>query len=179
MIQLGHLKKTFPQESPFIILTLSPTDKGFPQLEAFELTDQFVDLHKRRYFLVDNESEEHIMTKEVVYCNSKEFRRLELQFFYLPLRLTQKEKLSKIRTEFPVENRLSVSDQRKIEVAKAILFQKNPKITWDQRLSDFHLLLFLVNFLSTEEIVQMAVSISANLPILDGSIELLRSYLQS
>lgn len=145
-------------------MTIALTNKSFPLCEVVELTDQFFDLHRKRYFLPDKDSDEHILTKEPVLCGAKEFSRLELQFFYLPLPLAQlPANLVRFQTLFPVENRSESPQQAKFVLT---LLEKNKALPSYQRYADFHLLVFLANFLGLEvtSMIATAVSLKEDLP---------------
>ena len=66
------------------VLTIIAVRDGTPFVEGFELTDQFYDLYKRRYFLPPKD-DFFLQVKEPLWIEAKEEMEAEVEFFIAPV----------------------------------------------------------------------------------------------
>eukprot|EP01103_Thecamoeba_quadrilineata_P002083 TRINITY_DN1199_c0_g1_i2.p1 TRINITY_DN1199_c0_g1~~TRINITY_DN1199_c0_g1_i2.p1 ORF type:complete len:290 (+),score=46.90 TRINITY_DN1199_c0_g1_i2:418-1287(+) len=134
MLMAADLKKK--AESPdFAIVVVSSNETGDSQFEAYQLSDQYLELERDLYFLPSKDPKV-TNTKEDVYIAAKETRAVDNEFFLVPLPIKDHKGL--LQVSFPVENRNEPQTQAHL---KTIMKQPKPKFL--QKMSDFHLLLYL------------------------------------
>jgi len=118
------------------VILFSGIRDGTPFVEGFELTDQFWDLYKRRYFLQPKD-DFFLQVKEPLWIEAKEEMEAEVEFFIAPVPL--KDFRNEFNCEFPVENR---QVKQTSDFVRAIIAQQ-PGARLADLMKDLHLLLFL------------------------------------
>jgi nuclear protein localization protein 4 homolog len=129
----------------FVILLVSVTESGETAFEAYQLSDQTVEIYDRSIFVPANEQKPNagrVATKEDVYIEGKETRKVHTEFFLINIPIKSQTE-GMLRVRFPVENR-DLQPQGPRDVKCAV--QTSETISYGKRLADFHLLLFLSSF---------------------------------
>jgi len=139
-------------EAEDFIILFSGIRDGTPFVEGFELTDQFYDLYKRRYFLPPKD-DFFLQVKEPLWIEAKEEMEAEVEFFIAPVPL--KEYRNDFRCEFPVENR---QVKQSPEFLRTLIAQQ-PGARLVDLINDFHLLIFLGSFLGETDLAALCSEI--------------------
>ncbi|KAG0591364.1 hypothetical protein M758_1G166700 [Ceratodon purpureus] len=133
--------------------------------EAFQLSDQCVKLFKDGWFLEnvpDLDPKLTRMKKEVIVLQKDTFT-VDNDFFLVPVKIFDHE--GSLTTSFPVENR---EPPATLQALKAHLERHKTK-PYVKRISDFHLLLLLSNFLDINtDVPQLTEAIRTEGPVPDG-----------
>jgi len=161
-------EKDNDQEPPFVILTVGARDEGANEVEAFELSEQFYDLHRRRYFL-PSDDDFMVKMKEPIWLQTKEAKEMPVDYFIVTAPLKGGE--GRYRSEFPVENRRQPQENQYLKM----VLNKHKDKTMAEALADFHLLLFLVPSLGLQEVVLMAECIRQGTEVPEGAKLLVQS----
>mmetsp|Transcript_72760 Transcript_72760/g.109739 ORF Transcript_72760/g.109739 Transcript_72760/m.109739 type:complete len:410 (-) Transcript_72760:48-1277(-) len=135
----------------FVILFSGIRD-NIPFVEGYELTDQFYDLYRRRYFLRPKD-DFFLQVKEPLWIQAKEEMEAEVEFFIAPVPL--KEYRNTLRCEFPVENR---QVKQSAEFVRTLISHQ-PGANLADLLSDFHLLLFLAPFFGEADLAALCAEV--------------------
>eukprot|EP01102_Stenamoeba_stenopodia_P021774 TRINITY_DN8870_c0_g1_i1.p1 TRINITY_DN8870_c0_g1~~TRINITY_DN8870_c0_g1_i1.p1 ORF type:complete len:428 (+),score=105.28 TRINITY_DN8870_c0_g1_i1:111-1394(+) len=144
------LKKT--QAKNFVAVTVSLGEEGATQFEAFQISDQFIELYDDEHFLPPEEPK-FVKFKEPVFVGPKETTNVESDFFLTPISI--KDHAGELTKGFPVENRQLPQDQAAL---KRFLSERKNK-AYVERIADFHLLYFLTQFLGITEVQPLAEAV--------------------
>ena len=153
--------------------------------EAFQASKQAVEIYKRGWFAeaeayegVDEIREEDgegadisevldvgntRMTNDVILAG-KDTRDVDNDFFLVPVKILNHE--GPLRSTFPAENRMipqTVNDLR-----EHLQDGKSKGLPYVQRLSDFHLLLFLAKHMDSGDMALLAEAVRQQTPVQDG-----------
>lgn len=161
-------EKEDDEEPPFVILTVGARDEGSNEVEAFELSRQFYDLHRRRYFL-PSDDDFMVKMKEPIWLQTREAKEMPVDYFIVTAPLKGGE--GRYRCEFPVENRRQLQENQYV----AMVLNKYKGKSMAEALADFHLLLFLVPSLGLQEVCLMAECVRDGEEIPEGSKLLVQS----
>jgi len=126
------------QDQRFLIITVSPNSTDSSQVEAFQLSDQCLQLEKENQFsqpVEENTCE--VITSVIV--EEQETMQIPNQFLVVAVAIGNYS--GKMRTRFPIENRPT---QTTLEDLKTHLHTAQNLL---DALNDFHALLFLSNYL--------------------------------
>jgi nuclear protein localization protein 4 homolog len=145
----------------FVVLLVSATESGETSFEAYQLSDQTVEMYDRSIFAAADEQKPNsgrVATKEDVYIEGKETRKVHTEFFLLNIPIKSQDE-GILRVTFPVENR-DLQPQVPSDVKAAV--QASDAVTYGKRLADFHLLLFLSAFFDmTTDMPGLAAGVAA------------------
>eukprot|EP00741_Cyanophora_paradoxa_P012659 tig00020614_g12230.t1 len=128
----------------FVTLVCFETKEKAYSFEAFQLSDQCIDLYKHNYLVASHDDPKVVLTREPVIVERADAMQVDTSFFLVTLPI--RDHRSHLSTEFPIENRrhpLAKSDLK-------IHLINNSRKPYVERISDFHLLLFLSRHLSLE-----------------------------
>lgn len=151
MQAVEQLKKT--QTKHFIAVTVSLGEGGATQFEAYQISDQFIELWDDEHFLPP-EDPKFVKFKEPIFVGSKETTSVESDFFQTPISI--KDHSDEALTKgFPIENRQISQDPAALK--KFLLERKNK--AYVERIADFHLLYFLSQFLGITEVQPLAEAV--------------------
>lgn len=149
------------------IVKLEVNEEGGPAVhfEAFQLSDQCVKLFKDGWFVEnvpDLDPKLTRMKKEVILLQKDTFD-VDNDFFLVPVKIFDHE--GSLTTTFPVENR---EPPATLQALKGHLERHKSK-PYVKRISDFHLLLLLSNFLDINtDVPQLTEAIRTEGPVPDG-----------
>jgi len=133
--------------------------------EAFQLSDQCVKLFKDDWFVEnvpDLDPKLTRMKKDVVILG-KDTYDVDNDFFLVPVKIFDHE--GPLTTTFPVENRQPPAS---LQALKGYL-ERNKNKPYVKRISDFHLLLLLSNYLDINtDVPQLTEAIHTQGPVPDG-----------
>eukprot|EP00180_Rhodochaete_pulchella_P004083 Plantae.Rhodophyta-Rhodochaete_pulchella.ctg7525.p1 GENE.Plantae.Rhodophyta-Rhodochaete_pulchella.ctg7525~~Plantae.Rhodophyta-Rhodochaete_pulchella.ctg7525.p1 ORF type:complete len:324 (-),score=68.50 Plantae.Rhodophyta-Rhodochaete_pulchella.ctg7525:315-1238(-) len=131
--------------STMVILVVSLAEDNQTLFEAYQLSDQCIDMYKADVFLPAESQKPNsgrIKTKAEVYVEGKEVTSVHTEFFLMNIPIRDHD--SWLRGSFPVENR-EIRPQQPGDVKSTLA--KASSMPFYRRISDFHLLLFLSNTL--------------------------------
>ncbi|EFJ04855.1 hypothetical protein SELMODRAFT_187743 [Selaginella moellendorffii] len=138
---------------------------GDVQFESFQLSDQCIKLWKEGWFVQDAEDVNpklSRMNKEVVILG-KDTRDVDNVLFLVPVKILDHQ--GPLSCNFPIENRLTLPS---FESLRSHL-DSNKSRPYVQRISDFHLLLFLSKSLDIDtDIPRLTEAISTQGSVPDG-----------
>jgi nuclear protein localization protein 4 homolog len=129
----------------FVILLVSMTESGETAFEAYQLSDQAVEMYQNNIFAPEEDQKPNggrVLMKEKVFVEGKETEKVHTEFFLLNIPIKSMD--GGLRISFPVENR-DLQPQSTADVKRAV--DASSGLAYGKRLADFHLLLFLSSFL--------------------------------
>lgn len=144
--QMAAMQDEIGETCVTAVVTLVPSeDGGDVHFEAFQVSKQCVKLYKDGWFQCQAEPEGVTKlrdpaepgNKAPVIVAGKDVGEVDNDYFLVPVKILDHE--GPLRTEFPVENRLL--PQGKAEMRGYLT--KYKRLSYVERLSDFHLLLYL------------------------------------
>jgi len=143
---------------PFLSVVVSLNEEKQTQIEAYALSDQYMDMYKHKHFLPASAQKDptHSLLKEDVFLNTKAIRAVDNHFFLVSVGI--KDHKGDLTTKFPVENRqkpATIQDLKAIVQPKATPLPPHQQNFID-RVSDFHLLLFLHKHFGIVEVQPLA-----------------------
>jgi len=127
----------------FVTVVVSPNEKMQAKFEAFQVSKQCVELYKKGLLEVDPDNKKVLKTKVPVESERKLVQEVDILLFIVnvPIQNTQ----SIFQVGFPQRNRPHLVQS--MEKLKEMLMRR-ASIPFVQRVTDFHLLLFLTDYLS-------------------------------
>ncbi|KAL0478690.1 nuclear protein localization protein [Acrasis kona] len=129
----------------FVTITVFPNEEGQLEFQAFQVSKQCVEMYEKGLLRVDPDNAEVMKTTKPVQVERKETQ--EIDSLLLICNVAIKNYTSKLQVGFPIRNRPSSDHvQNMTKLKQVLLARKNQKFV--QRVSDFHMLLFLTEFLS-------------------------------
>merc|ERR1711988_2072421 len=143
------------EKQDFVVAIMSLDESGQTICEAFELTDQFVELESRRYLLPPEKPNE-MRFKEDVMVGNKETKVVENDWFFKPVPII--DHAGKWTTGFPVENREQQPQQRE-DLAEHL--RANSSKPFIEQISDPHLIVYLYGQLGLQEVAPLAMAIAS------------------
>jgi len=132
-----------------VILVVSLAEGNQTLFEAYQLSDQCVEMYKAGVFLPAEQQKANsgrIKTKDEVYVEGKEVTAVHTEFFLMNVPIRDHD--SWLRQSFPVENR-DFHPQSPSDVGESL--RQASSMPFYRRVSDFHLLLFLTHTLDTKK----------------------------
>jgi len=149
-------------------------ENGEPNIEAFEMTGQFLQLVHTKLF-VSSENPSISKTTREIYVDRQYSHSIDNDYFILPIGISPFE--SFLHTSFPVENRKKKAtlQEHVRRTLEKFLQQGFPLLLL---LSDFHLLLFLTNFLDLPTICEITSIVKERITIPEGYSLLITSLIQ-
>lgn len=148
------VSRLYKDVEPLVSLIISPDETGNVQCEAFELSEQYLELsRKREVFLPGEEQSDPKLhkAKTEIWFGNKECKEIDNDAFLIPLPI--KDHQSILNTEFPIENR---PQQGTVEFEFVRQYwRKKHSTNFVSRLADFHLLLWLLNHLDHDIMSQI------------------------
>ncbi|KAJ7513454.1 hypothetical protein O6H91_23G000300 [Diphasiastrum complanatum] len=133
--------------------------------EAFQLSDQCVKLWKEGWFVAeykDLDPKLSRMKKDVVILG-KDTRDVDNDLFLVPVKILDHQ--GPLTCAFPIENRVSQPNLQSLKVH----LERTKSLPYVKRISDFHLLLFLSNYLDANtDIPQLAEAVQIQGTVADG-----------
>lgn len=145
-------KKAGAKNSEWANVVVSVNEGGEIQFEAYQLSDQFVELFNDEHFL-PSEDIKTLKFKEPVFVNSKEVSVVETDYFIVPLAI--KDHQGNLTKGFPIENRQFPPSQADLRQH----LQDRKSKPFVEKISDFHLLFFLTQFLGITEVAPLAEAV--------------------
>lgn len=129
----------------FVTVTVFPNEEGQLEFQAFQVSKQCVELFEKGLLKVDEENPAILRTTKPVQVERKETQEVDCLLLICNVAITNYT--SMFQVGFPIRNRPSSDHVQTMNKLKQVLLQrKNQKFV--QRISDFHLLLFLTDYLS-------------------------------
>jgi nuclear protein localization family protein 4 len=161
-----HAEAEFEQWATAVVKLEVNEDEGAAvHFEAFQLSDQCVKLFKDGWFVEnvpDLDPKVTRMKKEVIVLQKDTFD-VDNDFFLVPVKIFDHE--GSLTTSFPIENR---EPPATLQALKSHLERHKTK-PYVKRISDFHLLLLLSNFLDINtDVPQLTEAIRTEGPVPDG-----------
>ncbi len=136
--------------------------------EAFQCSEQCVKMYGDGFFVgpagEDKQGAVKLRDKAEVYLLRKEVQEIDVEFFLVPTAILDHE--GPLKASFPIENRFIGQTEADLRAA----LQKNQSRPYVERLSDFHLLLFLANCgtLDISDIALLAAAVRTRGNVQDG-----------
>ncbi|CAN8065774.1 unnamed protein product [Agarophyton chilense] len=130
------------QKKAFVVLVVTTAETGETLFEAYQISDLAMQMYVDDIFEdQDNQKPNsgRVVCKEDVLVEGKDARKVHTEFFLLNIPIKSCD--SWLRTAFAVENR-EIAPQGPSDLKKILA---NEELSYTQRLSDFHALLFLSN----------------------------------
>eukprot|EP00761_Pharyngomonas_kirbyi_P013724 gb/GECH01013753.1/.p1 GENE.gb/GECH01013753.1/~~gb/GECH01013753.1/.p1 ORF type:complete len:435 (+),score=136.54 gb/GECH01013753.1/:1-1305(+) len=131
----------------FITVKVGTREDGKTQMEAFQVSKQCVDLYKDGFF-EEHEDSKMLKTRKPIHVEKKETDEVDCAFFVTAVPI--KEGISPFKTQFPIENRPYAEKTPSIQTLKEVL-EANRSKPFVERVSDFHMLFFLCDFLGLDQ----------------------------
>lgn len=129
----------------FVTVTVFPNEEGQLEFQAFQVSKQCVELYEKGLLKVDEENPTILRTVKPVQVERKETQEIDCLLLICNVAITNYT--STFQVGFPIRNRPSSDHMQTMNKLKQVLQQRrNQKFV--QRVSDFHLLLFLTDYLS-------------------------------
>uniref|UniRef100_A0A6T6CG35 MPN domain-containing protein n=1 Tax=Compsopogon caeruleus TaxID=31354 RepID=A0A6T6CG35_9RHOD len=132
----------------FVILLVSLAEDGKTLFEAYQISDQCLQMYKEEVFAPLEEQKPNsgrVRAQKPALVEGREVTKIHAEFFLVTIPIRDHE--SWLRTAFPVENR-ELRPQAPSDVQESI--RKASDLPFYRRISDFHLLLFLSNLFDTD-----------------------------
>lgn len=169
---MAAMQDELGEKSAMAIVSLDENEEGgHVHFEAYQCSEQCVQLHKDGWFVPNQE--EHGSTikmqnpnepdkKDPVIVAGKDVNEVDNDFFLCPVNILDHQ--GELSCTFPVENRLL--PQGKTELKSHL--QGNPSKPYVERLADFHVMLFLSKHLDESDIALLAEAVRDQKPVLEG-----------
>lgn len=140
----AHMAKhlTEQQKKAFVVLVVTTAETGQTLFEAYQISDLAMQMYADNIFEHHHKQKPNsgrVLCKEDVLVEGKDTKKVHTEFFLLNVPIKSCD--SWLRTCFPVENR-DLAPQAPADLRKTLAEQT---LSYTQRLSDFHALLFLSN----------------------------------
>eukprot|EP00178_Gracilaria_changii_P006325 TRINITY_DN208_c0_g1_i1.p2 TRINITY_DN208_c0_g1~~TRINITY_DN208_c0_g1_i1.p2 ORF type:complete len:456 (-),score=67.69 TRINITY_DN208_c0_g1_i1:9765-11132(-) len=133
---------TDEQKKSFVVLVVTTAETGETLFEAYQISDLAMQLYADGVFEEQEQQKPNsgrVLCKEDVLVEGKDVRKVHTEFFLLNIPIKSCD--SWLRTAFAVENR-DLSPQGPSDLKKILA---DNDLSYTQKLSDFHALLFLSN----------------------------------
>lgn len=131
----------------FCTVAVTTNTEGHIMFESYQVSDQCVKLFEDGILLADDANPKIIKTTKPVVVDKKETTEVDTALFITTVAI--KERQGTMLGGFPVSNRPSSDHRPSMPACKAIL-QARSKLPFVKRVSDFHMLIFLTNYLSLD-----------------------------
>lgn len=175
VLQMAQMQGELGENSVTVVVTFDPNEQGGNvHFEAFQCTDQAVQLAKEGWFKGGPEAEasgalemhnpKHPDFKDAIIVAGKDTSVVDSDWFLCPLKILDHE--GPFMAAFPVENRLI--PQTKNDLRDHLRRQSSKP--YEQRLSDMHLLLWLTKQPNMDPGDMLAVceAVKAKQPLMEG-----------
>eukprot|EP01027_Heterolobosea_sp_BB2_P011185 GEZU01016306.1.p1 GENE.GEZU01016306.1~~GEZU01016306.1.p1 ORF type:complete len:320 (-),score=97.75 GEZU01016306.1:149-1108(-) len=133
----------------FVSVMVTVNEEGQTQFEAYQVSEQCVKMFQDGLFLPaekqDSEKPGIIKTKKPVVVDKKETTEVDTMLLITTVAI--KDRKGDFLTGFPYHNRPSADYRPSMKACKDALLSRS-KLPFLDRVRDFHLLLFLTNYLS-------------------------------
>lgn len=126
-------------------VTVTTNNEGQIMFESYQVSDQCVKLFEEDLLLADDSNPKVLKTKKPVVVDKKEMNEVDTALFITTVAI--KDRQGTFLGGFPVSNRPSSDHRPSMAACKAAL-QSRSKLPFIKRVADFHMLLFLTNYLS-------------------------------
>jgi len=145
IVQLEKSMEDIALARQFVIITVALAEDGQTLFEAYQLSDQCIDMYKEDAFLPLSEQKPNsgkVKLRDPAIVEGKEVTSVHTEFFLMNVPIRGHE--SWLKSSFPVENR-DVTPQQHTDLSRVL--NKYKSEPFYRRISDFHLLLYLSNLL--------------------------------
>ncbi|KAA8494281.1 Nuclear protein localization protein 4-like [Porphyridium purpureum] len=125
----------------FVIINVALAADGSVMFEAYQLSDQCVEMYKAGVFLEEQKPNSgRVKTRDAVIVEGKETNSVHSEFFLISIPIRGHD--SWLRCSFPVENR-DLKPQGQDDVVRSVT--KHKDVPFHEQLADYHQLLYLCN----------------------------------
>jgi nuclear protein localization family protein 4 len=133
----------------FVTVVVSPNEEGRLEFEAYQVSKQCVELYEKGLLSAHPTNPEIIVSKKEVEVERKMTTQIDCLLLTCNVAISSAD--FGLQVGFPIRNRPSPEYQQSMVKLKEILLERKRKNQpFVQRISDFHLLLFLTDYLSLD-----------------------------